>query len=395
MKVVYISNKPIFPLIDGGCIAMYQFLKSILLAGYDVKNFTLSTHKHPFCIESYPHELVEIIRPQEFKVDTRIKPIKAFKYLFQKGSYNIDRFTNESFKELLKKYLTENKADLIIIESIYLSGYISTIRKYSTSKIILRSHNVEFLIWERLSINQTSLLKKLYFKKLARDLKKVELIQLNKIDGLVCITEQDEKVFVNNNIQTAITTIPVTIEKTKLISNYNINTFFYLGAMNWQPNIESVDWLLNSIFPKIREMIPDAKILIAGSFMPDRYKSDESKGIEIIGFIKKTSDFMVNNGIMLAPLKSGSGVRIKLLESMNLGVPIVTTKIGSEGINGVNGHDFFSVEKEADFIKNSIELAKNKSKREFIGQNAKALIEKNYQLEYITKNIIEFIEKIY
>ena len=172
MKVVYISNKPIFPLIDGGCIAMHQFLKSILLAGYDVKNFTLSSHKHPFSIESYPQELAEIIRPHAFKVDTRIKPLNALKYLFKKGSYNIDRFTNQSFKEFLKKYFNENKVDLVIFESIYLSGYIPTIRKNSTSKIIVRSHNVEFLIWERLALNQTSLFKKLYFKKLASDLKK-------------------------------------------------------------------------------------------------------------------------------------------------------------------------------------------------------------------------------
>ena len=394
MKVVYITNKPIFPLIDGGCIAMHQFLKSILLAGYDVKNFTLSTYKHPFTIESFPQELAEIIRPQKFEVDTRIKPINALKYLFKNGSYNIDRFTNQSFKEFLKKYINENKVDLIILESIYLSGYISTIRKNSTSKIIVRSHNVEFLIWERLALNQTSLFKKLYFKKLASDLKKVELIQLNKIDGLLCITEQDQKVFLNNNISTPIITIPVAIEKTNLTSDYNINTFFHLGSMNWQPNIESVDWLLNSIFPKIRQIIPDAKIVLAGSFMPDKYKSDDSKGIEIVGFVNKTSDFVVNNGIMLAPLKSGSGVRIKLLESMNLGVAIVTTTIGSEGINGVNGYDFFSVENEEEFITAAVELAKNKGKRELIGRNAKSLIEKKYQLESITKNIIEFIKKI-
>jgi glycosyltransferase involved in cell wall biosynthesis len=359
-----------------------------------VKNFTLSTYKHPFNIESFPQELAEIIRPQKFEVDTRIKPINALKYLFKKGSYNIDRFTNNSFKEFLKKYIIENKVDLIILESIYLSGYISTISKNSTSKIIVRSHNVEFLIWERLALNQTSLFKKLYFKKLARDLKKAELIQLNKIDGLFCITEQDQKVFLDNNISTPIITIPVTIEKTNLTSDYNINTFFHLGSMNWQPNIESVDWLLNSIFPKIRQIIPDAKIVLAGSFMPNKYKSDESKGIEIVGFVNKTSDFIVNNGIMLAPLKSGSGVRIKLLESMNLGVAIVTTTIGSEGINGVNGCDFFSVENEEEFITAAVELAKNKSKRELIGRNAKSLIEKKYQLESITKNIIEFIKKI-
>ncbi len=394
MKIVYISNKPIYPLLDGGCIAMNQFLKCLLTAGFDVKHFTLSTQKHPFSADQYPEKLSSIIRPETIKIDTRIKPIKALTYLVKNGSYNIDRFTDSTFKKLISEYISTNKIDVIILESIYLAGYISTIRKYSTAKIIVRTHNVEYLIWERLAKNENSFIKRLYFKKLAKDLKKTELKYLHVVDGLACISRDDKLIFQENGIKTPISTIFVAIEKQEKSIDYITDSFYHIGSMNWSPNVEAVNWLVTSIFPAIRKELPNAKLYIAGSFMPKEFVTDATKGIEVVGFVDNVSDFMTTKGIMLAPLKSGSGVRIKILEGMSFGVPIITTKIGAEGINGQNGTDLFIAKNETEFIQAAISLSNSKEKRASLGSNAKQYIENNYQIEPITKKIIEFIQHI-
>ena len=114
MKVVYISNKPIYPLVDGGCVAMNQFLKSLLNSGLDVKHFTVSTYKHLYKEENYPEKLNAIIRTESAFIDTRINPFSALSYLFKKGSYNIDRFKSQRFYSLLKNYLKEQKIDIVI-----------------------------------------------------------------------------------------------------------------------------------------------------------------------------------------------------------------------------------------------------------------------------------------
>lgn len=394
MKIVYLTNKPIFPLIDGGCVAMNQFLKSLLLAGYDVKNFSVSTFKHPFKLEKFPKNLINSIRPQGIEIDSKIKFLSAFTYLFKKGSYNIDRFTSSNFKNELQSYLTTYKVDLVIIESVYLIGYLPTIRNFSSCKVIIRSHNVEYLIWERLANNQSSFLKKIYYKKLARDLKKVELKSLQLINGIAAISKKDQLIFESNGIKSPLTTIPVSIEKSNLIADYSINTFYHVGSMNWQPNIESVKWLISSIFPKIKHKIPDAKLIIAGSFMPTDLIPPDSKDIEVIGFVDDLSSFIVNNGIMIAPLKSGSGVRIKILEAMNFGAPIISSSIGMEGIDAIDRKDFYCANNEDEFVESAVALYYSKQTRENIGQNAKILVEENYQTEIITKKIIEFINNI-
>ncbi len=394
MKIVYISNKPIFPLIDGGCIAMNQFLKCLLKAGYDVKHFAVSTDKHPFSEEKYPEHLQSIIRPEGIYIDTKIKVPDAISHLFKKGSYNIDRFNSIDFRDHLKLYLSEHEPDLIILESVYLAAHIHDFRKVSSAKILIRSHNVEFQIWERLAKNHPSFLKCLYYKKLAKDLKKAEIQLLSQADGLACITKDDQTIFKKSGITVQMTTIPVAIDKIDKQSDYSQNTFFHLGSMNWNPNIEAVRWLVTSIFPKIRSQLPDAKLYLGGSYMPKEFKSDASKGIEVLGYVENAAEFMTTHGIMLAPLKSGSGVRIKLLEGMNLGVPTVTSITGAEGINGVNEHDFFVAENETSFVKYAVKLAQSETERQEIGLNGKKLVEEHYHTESVTQHLIEFINYI-
>ena len=394
MKVVYISNKPIYPLVDGGCVAMNQFLKSLLNSGLDVKHFTVSTFKHEYKEENYPEKLNSIIRTESAFIDTRINPFSALSYLFKKGSYNIDRFKSQRFRKLIKNYLVQQKVDIVIFESIYLANYFSLVKKYSKAKIIVRSHNVEFLIWERLASNESNLFKKFYLKKLANDLKKAELQILNKIDAIAYISNEDEKTLKKLGVKTNSTTIPISIQSTDLDANYTVNSFFFIGSMNWLPNIETVRHLIQTIFPEIRKKIPDATLYIAGSSMPDEFQTKSEDGIEIVGYVDSISDFMTSKGIMLVPIKSGSGVKIKIIEGMNLGVPILSTPLGIEGIAVENGKDIIIASNDTEFIKAAIELNASSELREYIGNNAKNTIKLNYTEEAISKKIIGFIKTI-
>jgi polysaccharide biosynthesis protein PslH len=394
MKIVYISNKPIYPLIDGGCVAMQQFLNCLIQTKNDVKHFCLSTSKHTFSEKNYPDNLSVLVRPESFAVNTKVDVFAASTFLLKKGSYNVHRFKNKQFNRKLVSYLTENTVDLIILESIYLGEYISSIRSSSPAKILIRSHNVEHQIWNRLADNERSVLKKRYYKKLASDLKKSELEILDRVDGIACISEQDLILFKGLGVRTPMTTFPMTLEKKKENCDYSSDSFFHLGAMNWNPNIEAVRHLVYNIFPSIRKQRPNAKLILAGSFMPEEFQSDPRKGIEVVGYINRLEDFMTTHGIMLSPLKSGSGVRIKFLEGMNLGVPIVTTKTGAEGINGQNNRDYLVAENDEEFISLALELHSSAEKRCKLGAAAKAFIEKNYQATAVTKKIIEFISEI-
>ena len=92
MRCLYITSKPIYPIIDGGCFAMDSFLKTLQHARFEVDHFAIATQKHQFNKKAYP----EALRSESVEIDTRIKPLQALKFLLKKGSYNVERFHSEN-----------------------------------------------------------------------------------------------------------------------------------------------------------------------------------------------------------------------------------------------------------------------------------------------------------
>jgi polysaccharide biosynthesis protein PslH len=314
--------------------------------------------------------------------------------LLKNKSYNIQRFKCSELNKQLSSYLNQNQIDLVILESVYLSGVYQVIRDNSKAKIIIRTHNVEFNLWERLASNQGNGFKKFYLNKLAKTLQKEELELLNKVDGVMCITDSDKKLLLSNGINKPLITVPVSIETVDSEPNYEIAQFYHLGTMNWEPNIEAVHHLIYEIFPKIKAKRPYAKLCIAGSNMTNKMKNLKIDGVEFIGFVPSIPQFLNQAGILLSPIQSGSGVRVKLLESMGSGIPIVTTELGKEGINIENGKELFFTDNDETFIEYAIELFDSESLRRKIGIQAKQHIRKEYLIENIKKQAFEFIQNI-
>jgi polysaccharide biosynthesis protein PslH len=395
MKILHLTNKPIFPLLDGGCIAMHELLKNLLQLGFEVKNLTIETSKHPFDLESYPSPLKEIILPEAVFVDTQIKAKDAFLSLFGSTSYNISRFYNTEFENKIIEYLQLSIFGVIILESAYLLPYLPAIRANFSGKVILRAHNVEYKIWERLAASEIGIAKKLFLRKLAKDLMKFEVNALKKVDGIACISEEDLLHFRSLGIYTPISSIPVSMDfDTDNPLSIQQNKFCFLGSMNWKPNIEAVDLLLNKIFPKILEKIPDAELHLAGSFMSDKLLNLKQKNVFIHGKVTDVKRFLSENGILLVPLKSGSGIRIKILEALALGIPVVSSKVGFEGIPVKNEIHGMIANRTKDFVDASVLLATNADLAHKIGEKGQILAIETFNIHNISKKLLAFIQSI-
>src|SRR5690606_32853101 len=151
VKILYVTHKPIYPKVDGGCVAMDNFLRMLAASDQSVKHITASTAKHSFEESNYPAELRGRISPEAIEVDTRIKPFQAFLALFSKKSYNVRRFESEEMGKRITTLLNEESYDCVILESLYTSVFLGNIRGAFKGKVYLRTHNVEFLIWNNLA----------------------------------------------------------------------------------------------------------------------------------------------------------------------------------------------------------------------------------------------------
>lgn len=386
MKVLLLQSKPFLPVIDGGNEASRALTAELLASGYQVECLTFSSEKHPFDELLFAQSPWNQLNVEHVLVNLKAKPIPAFRALASGQSYNLSRFSHPAWTKKLEEKSSKTY-DIVFVDSLFAAGEIENIRQlFPKSKLILRTHNVEHVIWTDHAKNEKSRLKKMYLKSIARQLKRRETEILNQFDLILAISDVDQKTFG-----------AITNSKTELlpyfpdISNDQNSTltsnFFFLGSMNWTPNADAHEELTQYLFSKINSEVPNTTLTFAGSAQDEITKSDSSN-IHYTGFVENKVQFMKESGILLAPISSGSGLRVKILEALALGVPIVTTSKGAAGIPFENENGIFIAKNDHEFIEYAVQLSKDEKLRHDISVKAiKNLVD--WKSKFLLKPIIE------
>jgi len=397
MKVLQLTHKPPVPCIDGGCLAMYQITQSLLKAGCELKVVSVATAKHPVVHSKEYCTYKEKTDFESVFVDTKVRFCKIVSAFIKKDSLQARRFFSSEMVEKLKTLLVKETFDVVIVESVFMGHYLETIRKYSQAKILLRVHNIEFLIWERLAKQTKNPFKKAVFCYLASSLKRYENSLFSKIDGYLPITEVDNQYFKALHPNLSSTVIPFSID----LSDYNYIaptfkennlTFFHLGSMNWQPNIEGMDWFLDNVWKQATEKYPHLTFVIAGKGNKALFAHKNYKNVQIFDFVEDAQQFMNEHNIMVVPLMSGSGMRIKIIEGLALGKPIITTTIGAEGIEVTHRENILIADTPEEMMQAIDFCVNHTDKCVEMGKNARKLVEEKYTQEKVTKGLIMFLQ---
>ncbi len=398
MNILQICNKVPFPPKDGGCIAMNNLTQGLINEGHSVKVLSVNTQKHFIDIEKLPPGYRSKTNIEVVFIDTRVKIAAAFFNLFTNKSYNIQRFHSIPFEKKLIEILKSQTFDIIQIEGLYVSMYLNIIRKHSKAKIVLRAHNIEYQIWEHATKLAKNPLKKAYLSLLTKRLKKYELSSLQAFDAIACITKKIEEHYKNAGFLKPMETFSFGIdfdnkfENTSVLEEYP--SLFHIGAMDWQPNIEGINWFLNTVWDKLHEKHPDLKIYLAGRNMSAEIKQLNKTNVIIVGEVENAHQFMQSKSIMIVPLHSGSGMRIKIIEGFMLGKTIVTTSLGVEGIDCENNINCLIANNASEFAKAISKCISDKLFCNEIGKNAKILAQQQYNNSDICKRLTEFYEKL-
>jgi|TARA_B110000208_G_scaffold139859_1_gene168707 glycosyltransferase involved in cell wall biosynthesis len=393
IKILQITNKPAYPSIDGGCLGMAKmsdFYSSN--PDFDLDILTLETFKHSFNEQVFKNSIPGKAKVYYVKIDTKPNAFGAIKALISNKSYNLTRFKSIAFENKLKDLLKENNYDIIQLENIFVAQYIALIRKHSTAKIILNSANIEYEIWQRMS-GKYSYVKNKYFGKLATQLKVEEEILWKQTDGIICATDKDKAMISEVVNSEKLITLPfyLNISKYKVVQEIgNPPSFFHIGAMDWLPNVEGIDWFLNSIWSKLKV---DSVFNIAGKGMLARFKKLSSTNLVVSGFVDDALEFMENHDVMIVPLLSGSGIRVKIIEAMAIGKCVISTSIGAEGINCIDKKNILIADTEDEFITVIHSLISNPKTIMEIGVEARLLIENEHDISLMGSELSEFINQ--
>jgi glycosyltransferase involved in cell wall biosynthesis len=395
MKILQLTKKFPFPLKDGESIAVTNLSESLNTLGWEITLLSMNTVKHYISEDSIPDSYNHYKAIHTVNLDNRVTILGALENLFSKESYHICRFYFSEYEQKLVDLLKANEYDFIQLETLYLAPYIECIRSHSDAKIIMRSHNVEFEIWNRITSNTSFWPKKFYLNYLAKKLRKFEIESLEKYDALVTVTQRDLETYQKLGFSGRGMTLPIGLnsedyipEKSKEFSN----SISFIGSLDWLPNLEGLNWFLDEVWPKIIQKNANLKLYIAGRNTPDRIKLLQSKNIIIEGEVDDAKAFINNHSIMIVPLLSGSGMRVKILEGMALNRVVISTSIGMEGIEATNKKEIVTADSPQEFVEMIDWVSKDLSKQEEIGNNARNFIVNYFDRETNTKKLINFLK---
>ena len=395
MRILLICNKSPYPPREGGPIAINMMVEGLLQAGHRVKVLAMNTNKYFVRSEDIPVDYASKTGIEFINVDLRVRWVKALENLITNRSYHIERFISHAFRSRLIEILKKDEFDIIQFEMLYTTPYLETAKRYSKARIIFRAHNIEHLIWERIAETSPGLLKKLYLRQLVKSLKKYELSVIPKFDGIAAITENDAKFFRNYNSQ--VIAIPFGIDLTDYpapIPNQGPVSLFSIGAMNWIPNAEGIRWFLENVWPDIHKQFPSLKYHIAGREMPAWMQAFKYENVVIEGEVADAMDFMHKHTIMIVPLFSGSGIRIKIIEGMATGKTIISTTIGAEGIGYRNRENILIADEPCEFFEMISVCIDDPYLAGRIGENAGLLIRQQYDRDPIIRQLTGFYKII-
>lgn len=396
MKILQLCKKFPYPPKDGESIAILNLAQSIAAQGVGLDLLAMNTSRHFYAAEASPKSLQFYQSLAAVTVDNRIQIKAALLNLFTQKSYHIQRFESRAYRARLIQFLQQNTYDVIQLETLYLTPYIDTIKKYSKAKICLRAHNVEYEIWERIAQNTRYGPKKWYLQYLTKQLKRYEIGQLSKYDLLAAISQRDLMHYRGLGYRGAAMVVPIGFA----IEDYQPNddsftqplSIGFIGSLDWRPNQEGLEWFLREVWPAVHAKFPALEFHIAGRNTPQRLLDLQAPQVTVHGEVATAQAFINQHSIALVPLFSGSGMRVKILEAMALGKVVLTTSLGLEGIKARPQKEVLLADSKDQFLEQISYCYQQNGALHKIGAAARHLVKQKFDRNQQAKDLLAYMK---
>ena len=384
LKVLFVSPYPICPPVHGGGVFMYQTVRElarlcelhlIVLLDFEKER---AAHK----------ELDEICTSTEYvvRMEGRQKAIGSME------PHAVREFRNADLRWLIHRQLYLRAIDVLQLEYTVLGQYAGQFRRMPS---MLFEHDVYFQSIARRLPFMTGLVEKLNARwEYLRSLR-YELRLLPKADRI--------QVCSKDNADYLESFLPVL--KGRIDGDYRagINTSLYefrgtgrepftllfLGSFRHLPNQEALNWFIQNVYPKVQAKEPRVRLVIIGSEPPPRHSLPADPSIELVGFVEDVRQPLLQYSVFLCPILSGSGVRVKLLEAFAAGIPVVSTRLGAEGLASKDGEICGLADDPEAFAEKTLALIKNLNQAQAMAARAREYVVSQRDMPRMTERLVE------
>jgi glycosyltransferase involved in cell wall biosynthesis len=397
LRVLILTNRVPYPLNDGGALGMDVFLKGYPEAGCTTRLLAMNTTRHFVDTAKLPAVWPGLEKIRTVPVNNDIRPGGLIRnWLLSREPYHVTRFESDAFSEALQQELHHFQPEVVHIESPFLASYLPIIRNITpTAQTVFRMNNVEAEIWERLAHETAHPVKRYYLKTLSRRMAAYEHKIWPLFDRLLPVTAADAAVAARVVPEARIQVVPFCID----LAAYPVQPWpsapagYHLAAMDWLPNVEAVRWFAETVAPLVTQSAPEIPLTFAGRHMPESLKMLASGTLQITGEVADAQTFTADKPILLVPLRSGGGIRVKILEAMASGKLIISTTVGMQGIPVVPGVQALIADTPEAFAQALAKTAAEPAWAQAIAREGRTFVETHFDRSRILAGLVEALQE--
>ncbi|MDF1859078.1 MAG: glycosyltransferase [Verrucomicrobiales bacterium] len=399
MNILWVKSGPLFPLNTGGLRRTHSMLHELARSHEVTYMALLPVGKRLAEGEfeaPYAKEKIWIPAHEPSKNTVSFYFALAWNLLFSTAPYILDRYRNHELAEKLIELDESEAFDVIICD--FLTPAINFDQGRIKTPTILFQHNVEAQIWKRLAEEQSNPITRLYFRDQYRRMWTFERLLSRGFDGVITVSPEDAELSTSDyGLSNVVGAVPTGVN-TKFFTAPKSRTpetglIGFLGSMDWMPNIECVNYFVAEIFPKILREHPSAKFRIIGRDPTPAVQrlATHYTNVEVTGTVDDVRPHLDACEVLVVPLRSGGGTRIKIFEAMAQGVPVVSTTVGAEGLPVIDGKTILIADETNDFAQKVCQILETSDKGEKMATRARNQLVDSHSWEAVADAFLELI----
>lgn len=395
MKILWVKPGKLLPLDTGGKLRTYNILRH-LSASHDLTYVSYYGGRRD---EAYEREILNHL-PGTFTVYTAAPDSTALErsldYLRRIGwraPHAVSKFTDSRVRKLVGEWIGQRRFDVAVCD--FLSSTLNFPEHLATPTALFQ-HNVETLLWKRKADFEEKWLDRIVSKIEYAKMLRFEPKQARRFHHVIAVSEADRDAMSQMVDPSHISVVPTGVD----LSQYRFDAdaapssslVIFTGSMDWEPNIDGVEFFCKEIWPLVLAKIPAARFRIVGRDPHPRVRKLASASVEVTGTVPSIVDHLREAAVFVVPLRIGGGTRIKIYEAMAMGKATVSTAVGAEGLDVQHARDILLEDSPAGFADAIVKFLQHPDVRRRF-EAAAAATARKYDWSVITQRFVEVLQE--
>jgi glycosyltransferase involved in cell wall biosynthesis len=352
LQILWVKAGKLLPVDTGGKIRSYNILRHLARAHTVTLLSYYGGRKDPAYETEIRRELpgTETIHTAALDGNALAQSIDYVRLVFHSAPFAVTKFTDGEVKRVLASWIAERKFDVAVCD--FLSASLNFPETLATPTVLFQ-HNVETALWQRMAATEPNPAKRMAYKIEAYKMAKHERATLRRFHHVIAVSDHDRQQMLAMDPSCAITVVPtgVDTEKYKVAPPVTDGPpkLLFLGSMDWEANIDAVNYFCRDILPQVRASFPTAIFQIVGRNPHASVRRLASDFVQVTGTVPSATEYLREATLVVVPLRVGGGTRLKIFEAMATGKAVISTSVGAEGLDVGNGHDLILADNAAAF----------------------------------------------